>query len=51
MSIENTAKAPLIALLRQPNSGKSTLFNALTGSRQHVGNWPGKTVEKKRATI
>jgi ferrous iron transport protein B len=36
-----------IALLGQPNSGKSTLFNGLTGSRQHVGNWPGKTVEKK----
>ncbi len=36
-----------IALLGQPNSGKSTLYNGLTGSRQHVGNWPGKTVEKK----
>ncbi|MBR2677187.1 MAG: ferrous iron transporter B [Solobacterium sp.] len=35
-----------IALLGQPNSGKSTVFNALTGSHQHVGNWPGKTVEK-----
>jgi ferrous iron transport protein B len=35
-----------IALLGQPNSGKSTVFNALTGSRQHVGNWPGKTVER-----
>lgn len=37
---------PSIALLGQPNSGKSTLFNLLTGSNQHVGNWPGKTVER-----
>jgi ferrous iron transport protein B len=37
----------VIALLGQPNSGKSSLFNILTGSRQHVGNWPGKTVEQK----
>lgn len=36
-----------LALLGQPNSGKSTLFNGLTGSKQHVGNWPGKTVECK----
>lgn len=44
-------KQPVIALLGQPNSGKSTLFNHLTGSRQHVGNWPGKTVEKKEGTF
>lgn len=42
---------PVIALLGQPNSGKSTLFNQLTGLKQHVGNWPGKTVEKKEGTF
>jgi len=36
-----------VALAGNPNCGKSTIFNVLTGSRQHVGNWPGKTVEKK----
>lgn len=41
----------VIALLGQPNSGKSTIFNALTGLRQHVGNWPGKTVEKKEGSF
>lgn len=40
-----------IALLGQPNSGKSTVFNTLTGLKQHVGNWPGKTVEKKEGTF
>ena len=35
------------ALAGNPNSGKTTLFNALTGSAQKVGNWPGVTIEKK----
>lgn len=37
----------VVALAGNPNSGKTTLFNELTGSRQHVGNWPGVTVDKK----
>ncbi len=36
-----------VAVVGNPNCGKTTLFNVLTGSRQHVGNWPGVTVEKK----
>ena len=40
-----------VALAGNPNAGKSTIFNALTGSRQHVGNWPGKTVEKKEGSF
>jgi ferrous iron transport protein B len=35
-----------LALAGNPNAGKTSIFNALTGSRQHVGNWPGKTVAK-----
>ncbi len=40
-----------IALVGNPNSGKTTLFNALTGANQYVGNWPGVTVEKKEGKI
>jgi ferrous iron transport protein B len=40
----------VVALAGQPNVGKSTVFNLLTGLRQHVGNWPGKTVERKEGT-
>jgi ferrous iron transport protein B len=39
-----------VALAGNPNSGKTTLFNSLTGARQHVGNYPGVTVEKKQGT-
>ena len=44
-------KVPQIALLGNPNSGKSSLFNLLTGLRQKVGNFPGVTVEKKLGKI
>lgn len=37
----------VLSLAGQPNVGKSSIFNAFTGMRQHVGNWPGKTIEKK----
>ena len=40
-----------IGFIGNPNSGKTTLFNALTGSNQHVGNWPGVTVEKKEGQV
>lgn len=40
-----------IALVGNPNCGKTTIFNALTGANQHVGNWPGVTVEKKEGSL
>ncbi len=40
-----------VALAGNPNAGKTTLFNAFTGARQHVGNWPGVTVEKKEGSL
>ena len=47
MSVAIAEKTIVVALAGQPNTGKSTVFNRLTGAKQHVGNWPGKTVEQK----
>ncbi len=50
--LPDTSMRPLrFALLGNPNCGKTTLFNTLTGSREYVGNWPGVTVEKKEGEI
>jgi len=46
-----TAATMTLALMGNPNSGKTTLFNALTGARQHVGNYPGVTVEKREGGL
>jgi ferrous iron transport protein B len=46
-----TGKTLTLALAGNPNSGKTTMFNALTGARQHVGNYPGVTVQKKEGRL
>ncbi|MBR4383166.1 MAG: 50S ribosome-binding GTPase, partial [Selenomonadaceae bacterium] len=40
-----------VALTGNPNTGKSTIFNELTGARQKIGNWPGVTVDKKVGVV
>ncbi len=48
---QSANKSPLVALVGNPNTGKSTLFNRLTGLRQHIANYPGVTVEKKSGLL
>lgn len=50
-SMNSETKEMIIAIAGNPNCGKTVLFNGLTGSRQHVGNWPGVTVEKKEGIL
>src|SRR6476619_887284 len=51
MSAASPSKTLTVALIGNPNTGKSTLFNALAGVRQRVGNYPGVTVEKKLGKV
>src|ERR687885_378412 len=51
MAVSTRHRLRCVALAGNPNSGKTTLFNALTGLRQKVGNYPGVTVEKKEGRL
>lgn len=51
MSVTSKSDSKLVVLAGNPNSGKSTLFNQLTGLSQHIGNYPGVTVDKKTGTV
>lgn len=50
-NLNNAGKDLVIALAGNPNCGKTSMFNELTGAKQHVGNWPGVTVEKKEGNL
>lgn len=51
MRVDPAGPERVLALAGNPNTGKSTVFNALTGLRQHTGNWPGKTVTRAEGTF
>ena len=51
MDVARSAPSPLVALVGNPNCGKTALFNILTGSRQKVANYAGVTVERKEGSL